>query len=151
MTSSSPGPPGSRWWTTPGSHKSCTSLPSPMAPLATWWQLPWGWVSRNILEEQELCLTKPKKYVWNHTKTSSKFRKALSLPFSTACGVHFGEMTRDEFRETVNLNWNWLDGTSLLWMDQKYSNVFWSTQSFTRGVKRPTFSYVFWKIPHRPK
>jgi hypothetical protein len=47
------------------------------------------------------------------TLMAASLRKALSLPFSTACGVHFGEMTRDEFRETVNLKWNWLDGTSL--------------------------------------
>ena len=53
-----------------------------------------------------------------------KLRNALSLPFSTALGVHFDQMTRDEFRETVNLNWNWLDGTSLLWTDQKYFVVF---------------------------
>ena len=42
-------------------------------------------------------------------------RKALALPFSTALGVHFDQLTREEFRATINCNWNWLDGTSLLW------------------------------------
>ena len=46
--------------------------------------------------------------------TPKIFRKALALPFSTAVGVHFDQMTREEFRESINLNWNWLDGTSLL-------------------------------------
>ena len=50
-------------------------------------------------------------------------RKALALPFSTALGVHFDQLTREEFRATINCNWNWLDGTSLLWIgDYKYLN-----------------------------
>ena len=50
-------------------------------------------------------------------------RKALALPFSTALGVHFDQLTREEFRATINCNWNWLDGTSLLWRgDYKYLN-----------------------------
>ena len=50
-------------------------------------------------------------------------RKALALPFSTALGVHFDQLTREEFRATINCNWNWLDGTSLLWRgDYKYPN-----------------------------
>ena len=65
---------------------------------------------KKCFKEQDLCLICQQK----DKKNRQKFRKALSLPFSAAVGVHFDEMTREEFRETINLNWNWLDGTSLL-------------------------------------
>merc|ERR1719167_75686 len=48
------------------------------------------------------------------TLMADSLRKALALPFSTALGVHFDQLTREEFRATINCNWNWLDGTSLL-------------------------------------
>ena len=85
------------------------------------------------------------KLSWSNSKVVNffnsfvKLRNALSLPFSTALGVHFDQMTRDEFRETVNLNWNWLDGTSLLWTDQKYFVVF-------TPIAEPIFSNVLWMI-----
>jgi len=45
---------------------------------------------------------------------AASLRKMLADDYDQAIGVHFNHLTRDEFRETINLNWGWLDGTSLL-------------------------------------
>jgi len=45
---------------------------------------------------------------------AASLRTALNMEFDTATGVHFRRMSATEFRQTVDKNWNWLDGKSLL-------------------------------------
>ena len=66
------------------------------------------------------------KLMWNFQLTPSKddgsssgdmatsLRRVLALDFDQAVGVHFRTMKADEFRRAVDLNWNWLDGNSLI-------------------------------------
>ena len=41
-------------------------------------------------------------------------RAAMLLEFDAAVGVHFDHMAREDFRKTIDSNWNWLDGRSLI-------------------------------------
>ena len=59
-------------------------------------------------------LTPPKDDGSSSKDMASSLRTALALDFDQAVGVHFRTMKADEFRRAVNLNWNWLDGESLL-------------------------------------
>ena len=45
---------------------------------------------------------------------ANSLRKALSMDFDTATGVHLKVLDGDKFRRSVNANWNWLDGKPLL-------------------------------------
>ena len=44
---------------------------------------------------------------------AQSLRKALSMDFDTATGVHFKKMDAEKFRRSIDANWNWLDGKSL--------------------------------------
>lgn len=48
------------------------------------------------------------------TAMAAALRAALSLEWDFAMGVHFKRMDREDYRKTVDANWNWLDGKSLL-------------------------------------
>ena len=41
-------------------------------------------------------------------------RAAMLLEFDSVVGVHFDHMAREDFRKTIDANWNWLDGRSLI-------------------------------------
>ena len=41
-------------------------------------------------------------------------RKMLQLDFELAYDVHSGKSSRINFQKTIDANWNWLDGNSLL-------------------------------------
>jgi hypothetical protein len=45
---------------------------------------------------------------------AASLREALQLDFTSAIGVHFDFMDREDFRKTIDANWNWLDGKSLI-------------------------------------
>ena len=45
---------------------------------------------------------------------AASLRAALAMQFESVLGVHVKEMAREEFRRSVDANWNWLDGESLL-------------------------------------
>ena len=44
---------------------------------------------------------------------ATSLRNVLNLEYETALGVHFGKMTKDEFKNSIDSAWNWLDGKSL--------------------------------------
>ena len=44
----------------------------------------------------------------------SALREMLSLDFQVAYDVHGGRSEREDFRKTINANWSWLDGDSLI-------------------------------------
>ena len=44
---------------------------------------------------------------------AASLRNVLNLQYDTALGVHFDKMTKDEFQNSINSAWNWLDGKSL--------------------------------------
>ena len=41
-------------------------------------------------------------------------RLALAQDFDKAVGVHISTMDRQNFRESIEKNWSWLDGLTLL-------------------------------------
>jgi hypothetical protein len=41
-------------------------------------------------------------------------RLALAQDFDKAVGVHISVMDRKSFRDSVQMNWGWLDGLTLL-------------------------------------
>lgn len=45
---------------------------------------------------------------------AASLREALQMDFTSAIGVHFDFMDREDFRKTIDANWNWLDGKSLI-------------------------------------
>jgi len=45
---------------------------------------------------------------------AASLRAAMLLEFDAAVGVHFDHMAREDFRKTIDANWNWLDGRSLI-------------------------------------
>ena len=45
---------------------------------------------------------------------AASLRAALAMQFDSVLGVHVKEMSRQEFRRSVDANWNWLDGKSLI-------------------------------------
>ena len=69
------------------------------------------------------------KLMWNLQFTPAKddgssckdmatsLRTVLALDFDKAVGVHFRTMKAEDFKRAVDLNWNWLDGKSLLQSD----------------------------------
>ena len=61
-----------------------------------------------------LQLTPPKDDGSSCGEMARSLRTVLALDFDQAVGVHFRTMKADEFRRAVDLNWNWLDGESLL-------------------------------------
>ena len=42
-------------------------------------------------------------------------RKMIQLDFQLAYDVHSGLSSRQDFQRSIDVNWNWLDGNSLLW------------------------------------
>lgn len=61
-----------------------------------------------------LQLTPPKDDGSSCKDMANSLRSVLALDFDQAVGVHFRTMKADEFKRAVDLNWNWLDGESLL-------------------------------------
>ena len=61
-----------------------------------------------------LMLTPPKDDGSSSKDMANSLRSVLALDFDLAVGVHFRTMKADEFKRAVDLNWNWLDGESLL-------------------------------------
>ena len=61
-----------------------------------------------------LQLTPPKDDGSSCREMASSLRSVLALDFDLAVGVHFRTMEAEQFRRAVDLNWNWLDGESLL-------------------------------------
>jgi len=47
-------------------------------------------------------------------RMASSLRKVLAQQYDSVIGVHFHNMTREDFNKSVNLNWNWLDGKPLI-------------------------------------
>ena len=45
---------------------------------------------------------------------AASLRAALAMEFDSVLGVHVRRMSREEFRRSVDANWNWLDGKSLI-------------------------------------
>ena len=48
------------------------------------------------------------------TAMAASLRAALAMQFDSVLGVHVRKMAREEFRRSVDANWNWLDGKSLM-------------------------------------
>ena len=61
-----------------------------------------------------LVLTPPAEDGSSARTMAASLRSALATDFDTATGVHFSGMEADKFRRSVDANWNWLDGKSLL-------------------------------------
>ena len=59
-------------------------------------------------------LTPPKDDGSSCSEMAASLRTVLALDFDQAVGVHFRTMKAEEFKRAVDLNWNWLDGESLL-------------------------------------
>ena len=47
-------------------------------------------------------------------KMADSLRTMLKADFKSAVGVHIHQFSADDFRKSINANWNWLDGKSLL-------------------------------------
>ena len=45
---------------------------------------------------------------------AKSLRTMLKADFELAAGVHIEQTIPDDFRKTIDANWNWLDGKSLL-------------------------------------
>ena len=45
---------------------------------------------------------------------AESLRTMLKADFKSAIGVHIGQTKPCDFRKTIDANWNWLDGKSLL-------------------------------------
>jgi hypothetical protein len=45
---------------------------------------------------------------------AESLRTMLKADFKLATGVHIGQTKPTDFRKTIDANWNWLDGKSLL-------------------------------------
>lgn len=61
-----------------------------------------------------LMISQPKKDGSSCKDMARSLRLMLSDDFDQAAGVHFCKMDRETFRKSIDLNWNWLDGSSLL-------------------------------------
>ena len=48
------------------------------------------------------------------TTMAESLRTMLKADFKSATGVHIGQTKPSDFRKTIDANWNWLDGKSLL-------------------------------------
>ena len=60
-----------------------------------------------------LMYEQPAKDGSTRNTMANSLRNVLSLQYDTAIGVHFDKMTKDEFQNSINSAWNWLDGKSL--------------------------------------
>ena len=45
---------------------------------------------------------------------ADSLRRLLRLDFHLAYDVHSGKSSREDFQKSIDVNWNWLDGKSLL-------------------------------------
>ena len=45
---------------------------------------------------------------------ANSLRRILKLEFEFALGVHISKQSSEDFRKNINVNWNWLDGQSLI-------------------------------------
>jgi len=45
---------------------------------------------------------------------AESLREVLNMEFESVEGVHCNSLSREEFRNSIDANWNWLDGSSLL-------------------------------------
>ena len=45
---------------------------------------------------------------------AESLRTMLRADFKLAAGAHTYQVSADDFRKTIDANWNWLDGKSLL-------------------------------------
>ena len=62
----------------------------------------------------KLCLDPPKEDGSSCTDMAHSLRELLKLDFKVVIDGHGAHMTPDEFRKSIDANWNWLDGGSLL-------------------------------------
>jgi len=59
-------------------------------------------------------LTPPAEDGSSCKEMADSLRTALNQDFETAVGVHFNTMKGSDFKKSIDANWNWLDGQSLL-------------------------------------
>ena len=45
---------------------------------------------------------------------ANSLRRIVKLEFEFALGVHLSKQSSEDFRKNINVNWNWLDGQSLI-------------------------------------
>ena len=45
---------------------------------------------------------------------ANSLREILGLRFENVITVHWGKISKDDFKNSVNNSWEWLDGSSLL-------------------------------------
>ena len=61
-----------------------------------------------------ICMSISNSLLFNCLRMANSLRYVLSVDFKRAVGVHINEMDRDDYCKSVDCNWNWLDGQSLL-------------------------------------
>jgi len=62
-----------------------------------------------------MCMSSPLKHDGSScTDMANSLRTVIKQDFDHAVGVHFDYMTGDDFRKSIDMNWGWLDGNSLL-------------------------------------
>jgi len=66
-----------------------------------------------------LNMSRPKKDGSSCQDMAKSLRKVLAADFDRAAGVHFGQMSGEDFRRSIDANWNWLDGQSLIKEENK--------------------------------
>jgi len=72
------------------------------------------WMMDPSNDLSSLLLTKPKKDGSSCQDMANSLRSVLKEDFTQAAGVHYNKMDRDTFTKSMDLNWRWLDGKSLL-------------------------------------
>jgi len=72
------------------------------------------WIMDPLSPISCMIQTVPAKDGSSCTEMAQSLRTILSEEIDQASGVHTGPITGQVFRESVDLNWNWLDGQSLL-------------------------------------
>ena len=60
-----------------------------------------------------MLYNQPKKDGSSRNAMAASLRKVLGLQYTTAVGVHFDRMNREEFKCSIDAAWNWLDGEDL--------------------------------------
>ena len=45
---------------------------------------------------------------------ANSLRKVMRLQYNTVVGVHFDKMSKEDFNNTINASWKWLDGHNLV-------------------------------------
>lgn len=58
-------------------------------------------------------MSAPKKDGSSCTDMANSLRRVIEADFDQALGVHFTQMTGEEFRRSIDHNWGWLDGKPL--------------------------------------